>query len=109
RVNSERYTSHSELRPFYRLPYPFTLYPIEFENRNDGERRSDFTPLVKDSLPSFPNFGTAVYRLIYDLDRPRGTEIPRNQIMIRLSHPEAWIKDVDVEREAVTVSVSGMK
>ena len=109
RVNSERYTSRSSLRHLYLLPYPFTLYPVEFENRNDGERRSDFTPLVKDDLPSFPNFGTAVYRLIYDLDRPRGTEIPRNMIMIRVPHPEAWIEDIVVEREAATVSIGGTK
>lgn len=80
RVNSERYTSRSNLRELYLLPYPFTLFPVEFENRSDGERRSDFTPLVKDGLPSFPNFGTALYRLLYDLDRSRGTGIPRNQI-----------------------------
>ena len=107
RVNSERYTSRSNIRQLYLLPYPFTLFPVEFENRSGGERRSDFTPLVKDGLPSFPNFGTAQYRLLYDLDRPRGTEIPRGQIMIRVSHPEAWIEDVAVEREAVTVSISG--
>jgi hypothetical protein len=109
RVNSERYTSRSSLRQLYLLPYPFTLFPVDFENRYDGERRSDFTPLVKDGLPSFPNFGTAMYRLLYDLDRPRGTEIHRGQIMICLSHPDAWIEDVDVEREAVTVGISGME
>ncbi len=109
RVNSERYTSRSNLRELYLLPYPFTLFPVEFENRNDGERRSDFTPLVKDGLPSFPNFGTALYRFLYDLDRSRGTGIPRNQIMIRMSHPEAWIEDVVLDREAITVSISGTK
>jgi len=107
RVNSERYTSRSRLRQLYLLPYPFTLFPVDFENRYDGERRSDFTPLVKDGLPSFPNFGTALYRLLYDLDRPRGTDIPRNQIMIRMSHAEAWSEDVTVEREAVMVGITG--
>lgn len=109
RVNSERCASRSSLRQLYLLPYPFTLFPVDFENRYDGERRSDFTPLVKDGLPSFPNLGTAQHRLIYDLDRPRGTDIPRGQIMIRLSHPDAWIEDVAVEREAVTVGITGTK
>lgn len=109
RINSERYTSRLSFRQLYLLPYPFTLFSVEFEDRNDGERRSNFTPLVKDGPPSFPNFGTAVYRLLYDLDRPRGTDIPHNQIMIRMSHPEAWIEEVAVEREAVTVGVTGTK
>jgi hypothetical protein len=108
-VNSEHYTSRSELRWIYRLAYPFTLFPVEFENRDSGERRSDFTPLVKGGLPSFPNFGTALYRLLYDLDRQRGTDIPRNLIMIRMSHPEAWIGDVALEREAITVDIRGTK
>jgi hypothetical protein len=106
RVNSERYTSRTDLRHLYRLPYPFTLFPVEFQKRSEG-RHSDFTPLVKEGLPSFPNFGTALYRLVYGLERQRGTDIPRDLIMIRVAHPEAWIEGVVVEQEAVTVNVTG--
>lgn len=106
-INSERYTSRTGNRLFYRLPYPFTLYTVQFQNC--GERRRDYTPLVKEGLPSFITYGTALYRFLYDIDSQRGNDIPRDYIMIRVAHPEAWIEDVALEQEAATVNISGTK
>jgi Putative DNA-binding domain len=107
RIRYERYTSHTDLRQLYRVRYPFTLYPVSPTNYDQGERRDNFTPLVKEGLPSFRNYRTALFRFLYDLDDQRGSDISRDLIAIRVVHPEAWIEDVVVESEAVTVTVSG--
>lgn len=107
RVHYERYTSGTDLRQLYRLPYPYTLYPVSPANYDHGQRRDAFTPLVKEGLASFPNYRAALFRFLYDLDDQRGSDIPRDIIAIRVGHPEAWIEDVVVESEAVTVTISG--
>jgi hypothetical protein len=48
-----------------------------------------------------------VCRFLFDTDRQRGNETPSGLIMIRTAHPEAWIEDVVVEKEALTVTVTG--
>ena len=107
RFYSERYTSRAETRHLYRLPYPFVLYPLEFQNRDGLQRPSDFSPLVRKDLPSFPYVGTAIYRFLFDSDRQHGNETPSGLIMIRVGHPEAWVGDVVVEQETLTVNITG--
>jgi len=106
-VHSERYATRAALRDIYHLPHPYTLYPVPPLNYDHGQRRDAFTPLVKEGLASFPNYREALFRFLYDLADQKGSDIPREIIAIRVGHPEAWIEDVVVEYEDITVKVKG--
>ena len=106
-VERERYSTGLGKNHFYQLPYPFTLYSIHLVTPNDTQRRSPFTPLVAAGLPSFPNYETAVYRFLLDRAYQPGQGVPQDGINIRLAHPEAWIGKVEVQSDAVEVTVNG--
>src|SRR5207302_9271229 len=105
-IQRERYSTGLANNHFYGLLYPFTLYTLS-RARNEGRRRDHFTPLVKSGLPSFPNYETAFYRFMLDLPYGPGKAIPQDFVVIRVAHPEAWIRAVEAEADAVTVVLEG--
>jgi hypothetical protein len=108
RVPNHRYSSNSQNRFFFPFPQPFTLYNLQAAVTMDEVWRNDtFSPLVKAGLPSFPNCTTAGLHLIYGLPYMPGLELPRDPVIIRLAHPEAWIGDVAVKGDSVEITVCG--
>ena len=105
-VQQERHSSAFSMKHFYHMQYPFSLYSISARNHNET-RRDPFTPLVKAGLPSFPNYETAFYRFMLDSTYPSGNAIPRDLVVIRIAHPEAWIDSVETESNTVRVILNG--
>src|SRR5258707_6209897 len=104
-VRRERYSTGFAINHFYRLPYPFTLYTMS--TRRDERQRDPFRPLVKSGLPSFPNFETAYYRFMFDRSYGPGEGIPRDLVVVRVAHPEAWISSLEAESNGITVVLDG--
>lgn len=106
-VERQRYSTGLGTHNFYNLPYPFTLYSVRSADRDDDHPSSPSTPLVRNGLPSFPNYETAVYWFLYDRAFPSGHSIPQNLVVIRWAHADAWIDKVKSESDAVEVILKG--
>lgn len=106
-VDWMRHTSHFRSSGIFRKPEPNTCYLLRaaqdrFESNNAN------SPLVKDRCPSFPDNDTAIYKLLYDLDRQAGQDMLRDVIItIRVTHSDAWIDHVTLRPGGVSVTVCG--
>lgn len=107
KVERQRYSTGLGIHNFYHLPCPFTLYSVRSADRDDDPRSNPLTPLVRNGLPSFPNYETAVYRFLFDRAFQSGHSIPQNLVVIRWAHVDAWIDEVESESDAIEVILKG--
>ncbi len=103
-VFSDRHPSHTRRDIFLSLPQPFSIHRISISGRTNYER--DYHPLVKAGCPSFPSLAEAATHLLYGLRHARGNGEPED-IIVRMSHTEAWIELVHVHLSAVSITVAG--
>ena len=90
-----------------RFTTPHTEYSI-IAAQNRTESASSSTPLAGAGLPFFPDERAAVASLLLDdHSAPFNRDIPRDLMLARIAHPEAYIEKVRVSSAAITVSVSG--
>lgn len=105
-VFSNRHPSHTRRDIFLSLPQPFSIHRISISGRTNYER--DNHPLVKAGCPSFPDLAEAATQLLYGLPHTRGNGEPED-IIVRVSHTEAWIELVQVHLSAVSITVAGTR
>ena len=90
-----------------RFTMPHTEYTVGVAQDRPQSSMSG-TPLAGAGLPFFPNEWLAFASVL--LDDHSGTfneNIPRELMLVRIAHPEAYIGKVRVSSSAITVSVDG--
>ncbi len=85
------------------VPWPYTRHETRFNSS------SQFNPgsvgfVLSDDSPFFPDYPTAVAKLLYGSDRALGDEMA----VVRVAHPEAWISEMHISPTAMRVDVSGV-
>ena len=103
-IFSDRYPSHTKREMFLSLTEPYSIHRIHISGR--VEHSTDFSPLVKAGCPSFPNLREAAYEFLYGLNYQSGNREP-DDITVRVAHPEAWLKSLQLHRNGISITVNG--
>ncbi len=84
------------------VPWPYTRYELRFTTPAQFNA-SSVGFLLSDDAPFFPDYGTAVAKLLYRSDRAQADEI----VLVRIAQTEAWISDMHLSPTAMTVDILG--
>src|SRR5262249_26253 len=106
-VRWERRSSHT--RHVLGLKTPYSSYTIEPADRTSTTPFIRRAPLVKDEFPSFYDYETALYHLLYDLEHEPGWMMPEYTTFVRVAHREAWIEQVVVSPRSLVVTIEGSR
>lgn len=105
-INWSRYPSHTHFG-YVGAGVPFTNYQLHAtQGRPQVPNNLGF--LVSNAAPFFPDFNTAVWRLLFDaIDQTRSGQVPSELMDVRLADRRAWIDLVHLGPTSMTVRVVG--
>ena len=88
--------------------YPFSTYELNFSERD--VRLDEFSPLISNSLPSFPNLKAAtlyyLFDKFHDIKYESGNPFSNN-LRIQISQKDCWIDKVYLAPSSISVNVKG--
>ena len=96
--------THSDYQTFFATPH--TEYKVHFPTKTEPSRTS--TPLAGAGLPFFPDERVAAASvLLDDHSAPSNRSIPDGEMLVRITHAEAYVEKVLVSSAAVVATVLG--
>jgi len=96
------------LQDFHRMPLPMTRYNVTGFGPAQYPTNTGF--LLSDDAPFFPDFRTALLRLVYkvqDIDAIQ--QEPGAAVVVRLADTSAWLSNITLSPTAIDVTISGTR
>lgn len=85
---------------------PFSVYRLSHSERDNI--RDDYSPLVAEGNPSFPNLSVATYFFIYDKKYQSGNNLPSG-LNFYIAQEDCWLGKIHLRPSSVKVEVNGCR
>lgn len=92
---------------FQPAPWPITRYDVTGSSTSVPSTDRGF--LLSDDAPFFPDFRTALLKLVYQVDNlePYLNSSLSPLVCVRIAETEAWLRDIKITPSAIRISVEG--
>jgi len=100
----QRYPSHASA-DFRSLPWPITRYEATGTSSVVTSPPTGF--LLSDVSPFFPDYRTALFKLVYQVDQVDTNSSPSPLVVIKLVNKGAWLQHIAITPTVIQVTVDG--